>query len=230
MLTQECADSIGPHSDQHMITVQLPKKFRVRSICVQCHTLVADSLKALASSYKIDTIQHTTKKKVLSSDLKHGTLPSKALEVLTDEKVSTLERGMPCSQLPLLKPGLNPHCLLEGVQVGGFYDLALLPNYQPELFNLDKDCLVQHNIIDVNEQLVLCHSLYDRLCPGTLVICKASLHGWNIGSWDEKFKRVSLSCSNISKLMKVVLHTQCRHGARFEGGKFPQFRSNSGQV
>lgn len=194
MLTQECADSIGPRSDQHMITVQLPKKFGVRSICVHYHTLVADSLKAPASSYEIDTVQRTTKKKVLSSDPKHGALPDKALEVLADEKVSSSEPGTPRSRLPLLKPGLNPHCLLEEVQVGGFYDPALLPDYRPELFNLDKDRLVQHNIIDENEQLVPCHSLYDRLRPGTLVICKASLHGWNIGSRDGKFKRVSLLC------------------------------------
>ena len=80
--------------------------------------------------------------------------------------------------------------LLGEVKVGSYYDPALLPDYRPELFDLDKDKLVQHNIVDEEEKLVPCWSLYDKLHPGTLVLCKVTLHGWNIGSHDGKFKRV----------------------------------------
>jgi hypothetical protein len=52
--------------------------------------------------------------------------------------------------------------------------------------------LVQHNIIDEDENLVPCWTLYHRLRPGTLVLCKVTLHGWNIGNRDGKFKRVSV--------------------------------------
>ena len=76
------------------------------------------------------------------------------------------------------------------MKVGGYYDPARLPDFRASLFDLDKDRLVQHNIIDEDEKLVPCWTLYDRLRPGTFVLCKVALHGWNIGNRDGKFKRV----------------------------------------
>ena len=77
------------------------------------------------------------------------------------------------------------------LKIGGFYNPTLLPDYQPDLFDLDKDKLVQHHIIDDEDNIVPCWSLYDRLRPGTLVLCKVSLHAYNISTHDNKFKRVS---------------------------------------
>ena len=76
------------------------------------------------------------------------------------------------------------------LKVGRYYDPTLLPNYQPELFDLDKDKLVQHNIVDEEDQIIPCWLLYDRLYPGTLLLYKVTLHGWNIRIRDGKFKRV----------------------------------------
>lgn len=88
-------------------------------------------------------------------------------------------------------------------KVGGYYDPALLPDYRPELFDLEKDKLIQHNIVDEEDQIVPCWSLYDRLRPGTLLLCKVTLHGWNIGIREGKFKRVSLSLFQYLSLLTV---------------------------
>jgi hypothetical protein len=78
-LTQECADSLGLHGDEHIFTVQLPKKFRVRSIIFFFTMFVTNHLKAPVSAYNGDSAQHTTKKKLLSLGPKIGT-PSIAVE------------------------------------------------------------------------------------------------------------------------------------------------------
>ena len=85
----------------------------------------------------------------------------------------------------------------DEVKVGRYYDPARL---HVSLFDLDKDWLVQHNIIDEDEKLVPCWTLYDRLCLGTFVLCKVTLHGWNIGNCNGKFKRVrSMPVKILSK-------------------------------
>jgi hypothetical protein len=82
-------------SNQHIITVQLPKKFGVHSCDVCYHMPVTDCPKALASLYNSDTIQCTTKKRVLSSDPKLTAVPDKAIEVLVDEESAALKPGTP---------------------------------------------------------------------------------------------------------------------------------------
>jgi len=95
---------------------------------------------------------------------------------------------------------------LDEVKVGGYYDAALLPDFNANIFHLDKDRLVQHNIIDEDEKLVPCWTLYDRLRPGTLVLCKVTLHGWNIGTRDGKFKRVSRLIDGEFPWTNIFLH------------------------
>jgi hypothetical protein len=81
---------------------------------------------------------------------------------------------------------------VDNVKISAYYDPALLPDFLSCNFELEKDRLVHHNIIDEDENLVPCWTLYHRLRPRTLVLCKVTLHGWNIGNCDGKFKRVSV--------------------------------------
>lgn len=110
---------------------------------------------------------------------------------------------------------------LGALKVGRYYDLALLPDYQPQLFDLDKDKLIQHNIMDKEDQIIPCWSLYDRLHLGMLLLCKVTLHAWNIGTHEGKFKRVRcifLKILNFCSLLGTVLYTECWHHMHLEGG------------
>jgi hypothetical protein len=70
-------------------------------------------------------------------------VPDKAIEVLVDEESAALKPGTPHFWLPPLKSVFSIYDWLDSeVQVSGFYNPALLLNYWPELFNLDKDHLV----------------------------------------------------------------------------------------
>ena len=93
------------------------------------------------------------------------------------------------------------------VKVGKYYEPSLLPDYSPNDFNLKKDKLVQQNVIGCDDKLILCWDNFNRLWPGTLVVCVISLRVWNIaiGSQQEgRFKRVSLAISCSKSLLKTT--------------------------
>jgi len=77
------------------------------------------------------------------------------------------------------------------VKIGGYYSPELLPDYLPKL--------IQHNVINADGKLILCWDNFNKLCPGTLVLCVISLHVWNIANRDGRFKRVSIITSSQPK-------------------------------
>ena len=92
--------------------------------------------------------------------------------------------------------------IIAKVKLGNYYKPSLLPDYSPNDFNLKNDKLVQQNIIGSDDKLIPCWDNFNRLRPGTLVLCIVSLRVWNIGIGNRqegRFKRVSLtvSCSNL---------------------------------
>ena len=110
--TQECADSLGLHSDEYIFTIQLPKKFGVRSMFVYFAMRVTNHLKAPVSAYNADSAQRTTKKKLLSLGSKVGT-PSILVEratkdVIEDDSGAT---GTGTGSFPhLQEANIDVHC------------------------------------------------------------------------------------------------------------------------
>ncbi|KAJ7436015.1 hypothetical protein B0H11DRAFT_1755436 [Mycena galericulata] len=64
--------------------------------------------------------------------------------------------------------------------IGAHYEPALLPDFGGDYFNLVKAKLVQHDIRDVNNNLIPPWDLYDALKPGTLVLVLVTLHCFNM--------------------------------------------------
>jgi hypothetical protein len=149
----------------------------------------SDRFKVPSAAYNGDAAQHTTKKKALSLGSKNEARSIPVEKSVTEENTELPDTG-DASHWYQGRLILKFLWHLGVLKVGGYYDTALLPDYCPELFDLDKDKLVQHNIIDEEDKIVPCWSLYDRLRPGTLLLCKVTLHGWNIGIREGKFKRV----------------------------------------
>ncbi|KAJ7439440.1 hypothetical protein B0H11DRAFT_2253912 [Mycena galericulata] len=69
---------------------------------------------------------------------------------------------------------------LGDIQIGAHYEPALLPDFGGDYFNLVKAKLVQHDICDVNNNLIPPWDLYDALKPGTLVLVLVTLHCFNM--------------------------------------------------
>ncbi len=66
------------------------------------------------------------------------------------------------------------------VYVGQFFEPAFLPDFSTETCQLVKDKLVQHNIRDINNELISAWKIEEGLRPGTVVLISAVLHVYNI--------------------------------------------------
>ncbi|KAF8960931.1 hypothetical protein BDZ97DRAFT_1760389 [Flammula alnicola] len=63
---------------------------------------------------------------------------------------------------------------------GAHYHPAVLPDFKPPYFNLNKDALKQHDIFDEQQKLVAPWMLSDKLQPGSLMLLLVSLHSKNV--------------------------------------------------
>jgi len=122
-------------------------------------------------TYVPDSAQRLTKKKTLTSQ--------------QDKNTESVNKP---DQDPNISDANNVNKDSE-VKIGGYYNPELLPDYLPNDFDLKKDKLVQHNVIDVDGKLIPCWDNFNKLRPGTLVLCIVSLHVWNIANRDGRFKR-----------------------------------------
>jgi len=90
---------------------------------------------------------------------------------------------------------------VQEVKVSGYYSPELLPDCLPHDFHLEHDKLVQHNVVDVNGDLILCWNNAAQLCEGTLVLCIITLHTWNIpGTGHEGYKNFKQVCDITLRL------------------------------
>ncbi|KAJ7601313.1 hypothetical protein DFH06DRAFT_1353404 [Mycena polygramma] len=64
----------------------------------------------------------------------------------------------------------------EDIKLGAHYEPSVLPDYGGSFFNHNKAKLVQHDIRDVQNNLIPPWKLYEALRPGTLVLLLVSLH------------------------------------------------------
>ncbi|PPQ81745.1 hypothetical protein CVT26_007673 [Gymnopilus dilepis] len=64
----------------------------------------------------------------------------------------------------------------EEVHVGACYDPRLLYDYRGPAFKLVNNKLIQHDIRDINDQLITPWAAYEELRPGTLVLVEATIH------------------------------------------------------
>jgi len=66
------------------------------------------------------------------------------------------------------------------VVIGGRYDPSLLPDYSPNDLALVHDKLVQHDIRNIENNLIPAWDIAKGLRPGTVIGVKAALHVYNI--------------------------------------------------
>ncbi|KAF8240522.1 hypothetical protein L208DRAFT_1232639 [Tricholoma matsutake] len=64
----------------------------------------------------------------------------------------------------------------QDIYVGGHYDLHLLSDYSGNLFCHQAAELIQHDMRDVDLHLIPPWEYYDKLRPGTMVLCNVTLH------------------------------------------------------
>ena len=70
--------------------------------------------------------------------------------------------------------------LASDIKPGAYYDPRLLADYGGPLFNHNQAKLVQRNIIDEDGNLTAPWLEYDKLCTGTVVLMRISLHTYSI--------------------------------------------------
>lgn len=68
------------------------------------------------------------------------------------------------------------------VVLGAFYEPNLLPDYSSDHFALVKNKLVQHDVRDIDDQLIPAWKIEKGLQSGTVVLVSASLHVYNINN------------------------------------------------
>ena len=74
---------------------------------------------------------------------------------------------------------LIPLCLGPDPEVGGLYDVSVLPDYDPRIFNLGRAMLAQRDFIGVDGKLIGPWDMATALRPGTLVVVEANLIVYN---------------------------------------------------
>ena len=90
------------------------------------------------------------------------------------------------------------------VYVGQFFEPAFLPNFSTETCQLVKDKLVQHNIRDINNELISAWKIEEGLRPGTVVLISAVLHVYNIKNERGRgFRRVCWSSDWLLREKKL---------------------------
>lgn len=65
------------------------------------------------------------------------------------------------------------------IEVGGLYDPALLPDFDPSIFGLNAAKLAQQEVLDPDENLIAPWDMPEKLRPGTLVAVEANLIVYN---------------------------------------------------
>ncbi len=82
------------------------------------------------------------------------------------------------------------------MEVGKFYDPSLLPDFSTETFRLQQDKLVQHDVRDIENELIPAWRMEEELRPGTVVLVSATLHVYNIKTNQAgSFRRVRIPCT-----------------------------------
>jgi hypothetical protein len=64
----------------------------------------------------------------------------------------------------------------QDIYVGAHYDPHLLSDYGGNLFHHHAAKLMQHNVRDIDLHLIPPWEYYDKLHPGTMVLCNVMLH------------------------------------------------------
>ncbi|KAG0697777.1 hypothetical protein DFH29DRAFT_1020733 [Suillus ampliporus] len=78
------------------------------------------------------------------------------------------------------KPNPNHSCQNQTPRTNNFYDPQVLPDHGGEIFQHENAMLPQP---DVDNQLITPKHWYSKLCRGTLVMTRATLHAYN---WDTR--------------------------------------------
>lgn len=66
----------------------------------------------------------------------------------------------------------------DDIKLGALYDPNLLPDYKGPYFEHVNTKLIQHDIRDIEENLIAPWDAYEALCPGTVVLIEATLKCW----------------------------------------------------
>ncbi|KJA28678.1 hypothetical protein HYPSUDRAFT_196866 [Hypholoma sublateritium FD-334 SS-4] len=88
------------------------------------------------------------------------------------------------SFVPQAPPSVAP------VGIGGFYEPSLMPDYQSRYFALVHDKLIQHDVRDIDGNLIPAYDNLDSLAPGTVVAIMSSLYTFNIPMGPSSYKRI----------------------------------------
>ncbi|KAJ8515764.1 hypothetical protein ONZ45_g6855 [Pleurotus djamor] len=78
------------------------------------------------------------------------------------------------------------------IHVGALYDPMLLPDYGGHYFQLKNNKLVQHNILDMDDNLIPPWEAYDKLRPGTLILANVTLHCYVSEADKRKYYQVKM--------------------------------------
>jgi len=81
----------------------------------------------------------------------------------------------------------------HSVVIGNFYEPSLLPDFSSE-FGLIKNKLLQHDVLNINDELIPAWKLEEGLRPGTIILASVTLHVYNIDNkgMQAGFRRVSV--------------------------------------
>jgi len=121
--------------------------------------------------------------------LKKRTVGSQEEKAANDQKQPENDDQQRKSPLDPYRYGNAHLSTAQEVKIGGYYSPELLPDYLPHDFHLEHDKLVQHNVVDVNGDLIPCWNNAAQLREGTLILCVVTLHTWNIpGTGREGYK------------------------------------------
>ncbi|KAF6745819.1 hypothetical protein DFP72DRAFT_856004 [Ephemerocybe angulata] len=112
------------------------------------------------------------------------------------------------------------------VQLGAYYDPRLLPDFGGDMFDLNRAKLVQHDIVDTEGNLVAPWELYDKLCPGTIVLIKAKLVAWHTGDQGSDRRTYQIIAERIKIIEDSNELVELREIESFEVPSTPTKRSS----
>ncbi|KAF8875202.1 hypothetical protein CPB84DRAFT_1853327 [Gymnopilus junonius] len=75
---------------------------------------------------------------------------------------------------------------IQGLKKGSLLDPRLLPDYDPSIFHLTYNKLIQQDIRDANDKLIPQWEISKALAPGTIVLCRCTIECYNIATSDSK--------------------------------------------
>jgi hypothetical protein len=80
------------------------------------------------------------------------------------------------------------------IHLSAYYNPRLLPDYGGDLFHHNTAKLVQHDVRDIDNHLIPPGKYYEKLRPGTMVLCNVTMHVyWMTSMKQTKVRKVCSS-------------------------------------